>query len=179
MLSLVIFSLFVGQAHGAVHSQPFVHYFDCLRATQTPLVDIDVFMKVHGKPQKHQSKASAYIRGVDVNLLLDDDNAMIGLEFGGRASQISFEDLKSGLKFGVLGKTMHTIELDEKFDPRKGGKLIIGYLTEISIGSVFRSLIRSVYLQEPDYDVQKAQKQFQKQKIGLSESLHQYRLRAE
>lgn len=162
-------------AKAAQQRQKFVQYFDCLRATVTPLVDIDVFMKVQGKGNKSFRSASEYTQGVDIDLVLNDQQQILALTLqhpfkSESNAMVSVEDLKAGLQFGVFGKTFHTIELASDFDPKTGGTLIMGTMTDLPVGDLAGSFINSkVDQEEPDSDLKEAQRKYPK--LGLSEKL--------
>lgn len=175
LVSFMVLVSFICSANAAEQKQKFVQYFDCLRSTVTPLVDIDVFMKIQGKGNKSFRSASEYTQGVDIDLVLNDRQEVLGLTLQHpykteTDAVVSVEDLKAGLQFGVLNKTFHTIELAPDFDPKTGGTLIMGTMTDLPVKSLVGSFVNALKdEEEPDSDLKEAQRKYPN--LGLSEKL--------
>lgn len=155
-------------------SEPFVRYMDCLPTTKTSPVDLKVFMKDRLTQRKRvPERASTYTRGIDVDLVLNNEDEIIGLDMGDKSGVVTIDELKAGLQFGVFGKTAHTIELASDFDPKTGGRLIMGHLTEIKPWELLTSSIPAWH-SERDVDVRMADRMNPMDKVGLSESLRRH-----
>ena len=175
MILKTVFFLFIASfSYSQNHVEPFVRYMDCLPTTKTSPFDLNVFMKDRLTQKKRiPEKASSYTHGVDVDLVLNQQNEIQGFEFGDKSGIVTIYELKAGLQFGVFGKTAHTIELAPDFDPKKGGRLIMGHLTEINPLELVKSSISNLY-GERDPDVKMADQFNSMDKFGLSESLRRH-----
>lgn len=143
-------------------STPLVEYFDCLRLVIPP-PDLPVFMKT--SKQISEKPTSVYYKGVKIQTRTGADGKVIkAVEFGD--SDVSLDELKEGIRFGVSGKVLHTVEAAKDFDPQKGGRLIIGFLTEIPMGEIIVNTIKG----NPD----PAYLEVKSKEVGLSKSLKSY-----